>query len=163
MSADSGLLSRGVAAIRRAACPAGGSAGVARGLFADLLRSKQQLLVENAMLRQQLIVAARKIKRPRFHARERVLLVALASLLTRWRDALVLIRPETVLRWHRQGFSLLWTWRSRSKTRPRSRLAAELIAVIRRMAMRSPGPAKGASIVSRSVLGGLHHDYRLAS
>jgi hypothetical protein len=103
-------------------------------LLGDLLRSKQELLVENAMLRQQLIVAARKLKRLQFRPRERLFLVALASMFTRWRDALVLVKPETLLRWHRQGFRLIWTWRSRAKVRPRSRLAAELIALIRRMA-----------------------------
>jgi hypothetical protein len=81
------LLSRGVD-VRRAITPASGSAGVARGLLADLLRSKQELLVENSMLRQQFIVAARKLKRPQFRPRERLFLVALASMFTRWRDAL---------------------------------------------------------------------------
>ncbi len=128
------LLSRGVDVVRCAITPASGSAGVARGLLADLLRSKQELLVENAMLRQQLIVAARKLKRPQFRPRERLFLVALASMFTRWRDALVLVKPETLLRWHRQGFRLIWTWRSRANARPRSRLAAELIALIRRIA-----------------------------
>ncbi|MDB5876000.1 MAG: Integrase, catalytic region [Ramlibacter sp.] len=47
---------------------------------------------------------------------------------------LVSVRPETLLRWHRQGLRLLWTWRSRSKSRPSSRLAAELIALTGRMA-----------------------------
>ncbi|MDB4966430.1 MAG: hypothetical protein JWN44_2119 [Myxococcales bacterium] len=90
------MLSRGVAAVRRAPAPTRGNAGIARGLIADLLRSKHELLVENAMLRQ-LIVAARKVKTPRFRPRERVLLGALASLFTRWRSALVLVKPETLL------------------------------------------------------------------
>jgi putative transposase len=122
-------------AFRHATAPAGGSPGVVRGLLADLLRTKKELLAENAMLRQQLIVATRKLKRPRFRTSERVLLVALASMFTRWRDALVLVKPETVLRWHRQGFRLLWTWRSKSKSRPRSRLATAVVELIRRMAI----------------------------
>jgi hypothetical protein len=129
------LLGRAAIAFRHATAPAGGSAGLVRGLHVDVLRTKKELLAENAMLRQQLIVATHKLKRPRFRPSERVLLVALASMFTRWRDALVLVKPETLLRWHRHGFRLLWTWRSRSKSRPRSRLAAELIALMRRMAM----------------------------
>src|SRR5260370_33898081 len=88
--------------VRRALAPAG--AGVVRGMVADLTRTRQELLAENAFLRQQLLVAARRIKRARFRASDRALLVALAAMFAHWRDALVLVKPETLLRWHRQGF-----------------------------------------------------------
>ena len=71
------------------------------GLLADVTRTRQELLMENALLRQQLIVASRKTKRPMFKPYERGLVVLLASLLSRWRDALLLVKPDTVLRWHR--------------------------------------------------------------
>ena len=100
----------------------------------DLLRSKQALVAENAILRQQLIVATRKLKRPRFTTGDRVILVLLSMVFTRWRDVLLLVSPETLLRWHRQGLRLLWAWRSRSRSRPTARLALELIAVIRKLA-----------------------------
>jgi hypothetical protein len=90
------------------------------------LTPKKELLAENAMLRQLADV---------LRTNERVILVALASMFTRWRDALVLIDPETVLRWHRQGFRLLWTWRSKSKSRPKSRLPAAVVELIRLMAI----------------------------
>jgi hypothetical protein len=67
-------------------------------------------------------------------ARERGLVVLLASLLPRWRDALLLVKPATVLRWHREGFWLFWRWRSRSNKIPISRIDPEVIALIRRMA-----------------------------
>ena len=104
------------------------------GLVADITRSRTELLMENALLRQQLIVASRKVKRPLFKARERGLVVLLASLLPRWRDALLLVKPATVLRWHREGFRLFWRWRSRSNKTPSSRVDPEVIALIRRMA-----------------------------
>jgi transposase InsO family protein len=126
------LAARVATKVRGALAPAG--SGVARGLVADLTRTRQQLLAENAFLRQQLLVAARRIKRARFRATDRVLLVALAATFTHWRDALVLIKPETLIRWHRQGFRLLWTWRSRKPKKPRVLLAKDVIDLIRRMA-----------------------------
>jgi hypothetical protein len=59
--------------------PAGGAAGVVPGLLADVIRSKRELLVENAMLRQQLVVATRRLKRARFKVWDRVILVALST------------------------------------------------------------------------------------
>ena len=76
------------------------------GLVADITRSRTELLLENALLRQQLIVASRKVKRPIFKAHERGFVVLLASLMPQWRNALLLVKPDTVLRWHRQGFRL---------------------------------------------------------
>jgi hypothetical protein len=85
-------------ALRRAARPS-----VTRGLVADLTRSRAELIAENALLRQQLIVASRGVKRAQFRGHERGLLVLLARLLPRWRSALLLVKPETLLRWHRAG------------------------------------------------------------
>ena len=86
------------------------------------------------MFRQQLVVATRRLKRARFTRRDRVILVALSTLFTRWREALLLVKPETVLRWHRQGFRLLWAWRSKSSRRPGTRLAKAVVALIQRIA-----------------------------
>jgi hypothetical protein len=105
------LAARVAAKIRGALAPVG--TGAVRGCVADLTRTRPELLAENAFLRQQLLVAARRVKTARFRATDRALLVALAAMFTHWRDALVLVKPETLLRWHRQGFKLLWTWRSR--------------------------------------------------
>ncbi len=89
--------------------------------------------MENALLRQQLIVASRKVKRPLFKAHERGFVVLLARLLPRWRDALLLVKPETVLRWHREGLRLFWRCKTRSIKRPISRVDPEVIALIHRM------------------------------
>jgi hypothetical protein len=73
------------------------------GLAADLLRSRRELVAENALLRQRLVVASRRVKGPTFRPLERGLLALLARLAPRWRDALLLVKPETVLRWHPPG------------------------------------------------------------
>ena len=68
-------------------------------------------------------------KRPKFAAHERGMLVLLARLLPRWRDAVLLVKPETILRWHREGFRTLWRWKSKQKS-PTSKLPAETIPLI---------------------------------
>ena len=104
------------------------------GLWRDLTRSRDQLIAENALLRQQLIVASRKVKRPIFKTHERGFVVLLACLLPHWRDALLLVKPGTVLRWHREGLRLFWRWRSKNNKSYTSRVDPEVIALIHRMA-----------------------------
>jgi putative transposase len=103
------------------------------GLLRDATRSREELVAENALLRQQLIVAARAAERPKFASHERGVLVLLARLVPRWREAVLLVKPETILRWHRDGFRLLWRWRSKPKNR-KPNLPVDTIALIRRMA-----------------------------
>jgi putative transposase len=104
------------------------------GLLRDLPRTREQLIAENALLRQQLIVAARSTKRPTFAPSDRTLLVLFARVAPRWRDALLLVQPETVLRWHREGFKLLWRWKTKAKvTKPK--VSTETIALLRKMAV----------------------------
>jgi len=76
--------------------------------------------------------AGRTARRPRLTAADRGLLVLLASRLRTWADALVIVRPETVLRWHRQGFRLFWRWKS--TPRATGRIPAETVDLIRRLA-----------------------------
>jgi putative transposase len=108
--------------------------GVAAGALADGVRSRPALLAENAFLRQQLVVLRRSVKRPRCTPTDRALLVLLASRLRAWRQALVLVQPETLLRWHRQGFRLVWRRQSRPRSIPQPKVAAETIALIRELA-----------------------------
>jgi putative transposase len=104
------------------------------GLATDMLRSRSELLTENVLLRQQLIVAARKVKRPVFRRHERTLITLLVAAHSRWREALLLVKPETVLRWHREGFRLLWRWKSQPTKPPAPRVSPDLVELIRRMA-----------------------------
>ncbi len=103
------------------------------GTLADLARGKPALIAENALLRQQLIVLHRQVARPRLTTRDRVVLVLLAGRTRLWRSALLLVQPDTLLRWHRQGFRLVWRARSQSTSRG-SRLAPDTVALIQEMA-----------------------------
>ncbi len=70
-------------------------------MIGDLTRTKATLVTENALLRQQLVVLARQVKRPALTPGDRLRLVLLARLVRGWRAALLIVQPETVLRWHR--------------------------------------------------------------
>src|SRR5580693_5454217 len=127
------LAARATSAFHNACRPS----GVAGGFIADLTRSRAELLAENAFLRQQLVVASRTVKRPGFRRHERGLLVLLARLIPQWRQALLLVKPETVLRWHRAGFRLFWRRVCRSAGPREPRIAPDVIGLIRRMAAES--------------------------
>ena len=100
---------------------------------ADLSRSKSELVAENAILRQQLIILKRQVKRPSFTKSDRMFLVLLARLIRTWQQALVIVQPDTLLRWHRELFRLYWKQKSKASTH-KPKVAAETIALIRQMA-----------------------------
>ena len=77
-------------------------------LFRALLRGRSRLALENLALRQQLAILHRKAPRPRLRRADRAFWVSLARVWHQWRSALILVKPETVLRWHRQGFRYFW-------------------------------------------------------
>ncbi len=85
------------------------------GAAADLIRTKPELIAENALLRQQLIVLERQEKHPTFTPFDRGLLVVLASRLPHWKQALLIVKPDTLLKWHRRGFKLFWRHTSQSR------------------------------------------------
>jgi len=103
------------------------------GAITDVSRNKAALMAENALLRQQLIVLHRQGKRPAFMPRDRVLLVLLARLVRGWRSALLIVRPDTLLRWHRQGYRLVWRARSAAAAK-RPQVSEETVALIKRIA-----------------------------
>ncbi len=101
--------------------------------LADLGRSKSELIAEIALLRQQLIILKRQVKRPACTKTDRLLLVLLARLVRTWKQALIIVQPETLLRWHRELFR--WYWKRKSKAASRKpKIAAETITLIRQMA-----------------------------
>jgi putative transposase len=71
------------------------------GTAADLVKSKEQLIMENAFLRQQVIVLKRQVARPQVTTKERHLLVLLASRVRDWKNALLIVKPDTLLGWHK--------------------------------------------------------------
>ena len=99
----------------------------------DLTRSKSELIAENALLRKPLIILRRQVKRPACTKMDRILLVFLARMVRAWKQALFIVQPETLLRWHRQGFKLYWKYKSRSNSAT-PKISAETIALIKAMA-----------------------------
>ncbi len=102
--------------------------------LADMRRSKSERIAENMFLRQQLIVLDRQVARPQLKRRDRQILVVLASRVQLWREALIIVKPDTLIRWHRRGFKLFWRWKSRVR-QGRPPIAAETIALIEEMAI----------------------------
>src|SRR4051794_22565059 len=82
-------------------------------LFIRLFRSRRDLLLENLALRQQLVVLKQRNARPPVSTSDKLFWVILRRLWPEWKRALILVQPETVVRWHRAGFKLYWTWISR--------------------------------------------------
>jgi len=101
--------------------------------LADLGRSRFELVAENALLRQQLIILRRQVKRPACTKTDRVLLVLLARLVRTWQQALFIVQPDTLLRWHRELFRLVWKRKSKTASHT-PKVAPEIIALIRQMA-----------------------------
>jgi len=109
------------------------SSSLPLGTLADLGRSKSELIAENALLRQQLIVLKRQVKRPVCTKADRILLVLLARVVRAWKQVLVIVQPETLLRWHREAFRLYWKHKSKAHAH-KPKVATETIALIRGMA-----------------------------
>ena len=102
-------------------------------------RPKAQLIAENLCLRQQLVVLKRRQKRPSLRDRDRRFWVLASRCLPGWRETLLIVQPDTVLRWHRKGWKAYWHWRSRrSKGGGRRRIPQELRDLIRRVARENP-------------------------
>jgi transposase InsO family protein len=101
------------------------------------LKSQRELALENLALRQQLAILKRETKRPTLTNADRTFWVALSRLWPDWQHALILVKPETVIGWHRKGFKLYWTWNSRNRG-GRPRIDAEIRMLIRRMARENP-------------------------
>jgi putative transposase len=96
------------------------------------LRPYAQLAAENLFLRKQLaLYLERQVKPRRADDATRIALVALSRLID-WRRVLTVVKPDTLIRWHRKGFRLFWRWKSLRRGRPQ--LRAELRQLIAEMA-----------------------------
>lgn len=104
-----------------------------RGVFL----SRRDLVLENLALRHQLMVLNRRVEQSHFHRVDRLLWVALRAAWSRWIEALVIVQPQTVVRWHLAGFRLYWRWRSRHRE-GRPPIDRKLINLIREMWIANP-------------------------
>ena len=99
------------------------------------LHPQSTLAAENLFLRKQLAMFQERKAKPRRPDTPLRIALVLLSRLFNWRDALIVVRPQTLVRWHRQGFSLFWRWKSRPGRPP---IPVELRQLIREMAMNNP-------------------------
>src|SRR6516164_4877908 len=101
-------------------------------------RTQRALMLENLALRHQLAVLRRTAPRPRLRRSDRLFWVLLSRLWRGWAETVSIVQPETVIRWHRTGFKLLWTWKSRRHGPGCPAVAPEVRALIRTMAQANP-------------------------
>jgi putative transposase len=96
-------------------------------------RGRMDISLEVLALRQQVAVLKRKRPRPLLNRLDRLFWTSLRHMWPRWSDVLVIVKPETVVGWHRAGFRLYWRWRSRPRG-GRPKVGEEVRILIRRMA-----------------------------
>jgi putative transposase len=106
------------------------------GALIAALRPRASLVVEVLVLRQQLAVLKRDRPRPPLRPIDRAFWVVVSHVWSRWIDALAIVKPATVIAWHRRGFARFWAWKSRRVGRPP--LAPEVVALIAQMARENP-------------------------
>jgi putative transposase len=107
-------------------------------LLPFLVGGHRQLALENLALRHQLAVYKRTVTRPRLRPSDRLLWAGLAKIWTGWRQALVIVTPDTVLRWQRRRFREYWIKLSGCSTGGRPTVDTEIRALITRMATANP-------------------------
>ncbi len=100
-------------------------------------KSRRQLALENVALRHQLDVLQRNAKRPPLKPSDRALWALLTRFLPNWRRHLSIVKPDTVIRWHRAGWRLYWRWRS-NPGRGGPKVSIEVRTLIRRMSLENP-------------------------
>jgi len=105
--------------------------GLLAGLIPRLFRTRRKLLLENLALRQQLVALNSRFPRPRLTVFDKIFWVLARRLWSEWKQVLIVVTPETVVRWHRAGFRLYWKLISRVRRpigrRQKSKQVRELI------------------------------------
>ena len=115
--------------------------GIVKGVFLfvrTFLAPRLSMAVENLALRQQVAVLKKSNKRPKLRPRDQLFWTWLMRLWPDWRSALMIVQPETVIRWHRQGFRLYWRWKSRSRKPGRPAIEQEVRTLIWLMSRENP-------------------------
>src|SRR6516164_5682228 len=107
--------------------------------LSSIFRSRAALELENLALRHQIGVLRRAAtKRLKLTSADRLLWICLSRLWRGWRSALVVVKPETVIAWHRKGFRLFWTWKVRRGQPGRPTVCQETRKLIRQMSRENP-------------------------
>jgi putative transposase len=121
-------------------------------LVADAFRRRRDLEAELIALRHQVLVLNRKRGRRRVPLRpaDRIFWVVLSRLWSGWRKSVVVVRPDTVISWHRRGFRYYWRWKSKARGRGRPKLAREVVAPIQ--TMHEANPTWGAPRIHGELL-----------
>ena len=120
-------------------------------ILRSLIRSRIDLQLENLALRHQIGVLQRSLKkRPKLTSMDRRLWVSLSRIWRDWRSTLAIVKPQTVVAWHRLGFRWFWTWKVRRGQRGRPPIARETRDLIRRMCRENPtwGATRAARLVT---------------
>jgi hypothetical protein len=97
-------------------------------------KTRAELIAENALLRQQLIAAKRHLGRPQLAKPEKLAITPWSRLSTQWQSTLLLFQPDTILRWHREMFRLVWWRKSRPKSNSWAKLDCEAVERVTEMA-----------------------------
>ena len=103
-----------------------------------ICRGHRAVALENVALRQQLAVFRRTVRRPHLRTRDRLFWVLLAQVWPEWRTALIVVQPDTVLRWHRQWLRRRWTQRSTHARPGRPGTAAAIRTLVDKMGAANP-------------------------
>jgi hypothetical protein len=117
------------------------------GSLRRIFRNRQDLIIENFVLRQQLTVLKRRRPRPALNLFDKFFWVAISRLWSRWKQAVIIVTPETVVRWHRAGFRMYW----------------KLISRVRGPVGRRPTPKELRELIFRMVAENPHFGERHAS
>ncbi|MGQ0552650.1 MAG: integrase core domain-containing protein [Planctomycetota bacterium] len=103
-----------------------------------LLLDRRRLLLENAALRHQVAVLKRSVKRPRIEDSDRIFWIVMHRALKEWRDCLLIVKPETVIRWHRKGWRAYWRRKSKPHKVGRPSIGWVLVYLIKRLSQENP-------------------------
>ena len=107
-------------------------------------KQRLELALENLALRQQLALFNRNQKRLQLRRTDRLFWAWISRIWERWRESLIVVKPNTVVRWHRKDFALYWTWLSKRNRIGRPGTSREIRELIRKMAEANPlGGAHG--------------------
>src|SRR5262245_43572862 len=96
-------------------------------------KSRTAIEMENLALRHQLAVLRRSVKRPKLTSADRLWCAWLCEVWSEWRSSLLMVKPETVIGWHRKGFRLFWTWKVHRGQTGRPPVSKEIRQLIRKM------------------------------